>query len=152
MSSGASGMMQAVEIAMPDGAHQRRAFDQIVARGGEQASFGNRARASGRRGRCAASATAIERGELIWHTRSTVPISIPSSSEAVATSTLISPSFSLRFRRQAQLARQAAVMRGDIVFAQPLAQMMRDALGQAPRVHEHQRRAMLLSTSSAMRS
>src|SRR5208282_4762439 len=41
-------------------------------------------------------ATAIERGELMWHTRSTVPMSMPSSSEAVATSTFTWPSFSLR--------------------------------------------------------
>ena len=31
------------------------------------------------------SMTAIERGELRWHTRSIVPTSIPNSSEAVAT-------------------------------------------------------------------
>ena len=34
---------QAVEIALPDGAHQRCAFQQFVARGGEESSFGNRA-------------------------------------------------------------------------------------------------------------
>ena len=38
----------------------------------------------------------IERGDPIWHTRSTEPISIPSSSDAVATSTCTSPFFSLR--------------------------------------------------------
>ncbi len=41
-------------------------------------------------------ATAIERGEPMWQTRSTVPTSMPSSSEAVATSTLTWPSLSLR--------------------------------------------------------
>ena len=40
------------------------------------------------------NATAIERGELIWHPRSTVPTSMPSSSDAVATSTFTSPSLS----------------------------------------------------------
>src|SRR5579884_1376935 len=39
-------------------------------------------------------ATAIDRGEPIWQTRSTVPISIPNSSEAVATSTRNSPALS----------------------------------------------------------
>ena len=34
-----------------------------------------------------------ERGEPIWHTRSTVPISIPNSSDAVATSAFNSPRF-----------------------------------------------------------
>jgi hypothetical protein len=36
----------------------------------------------------------MERGELICTTRSTVPTSIPSSSDAVATSTRTWPSFS----------------------------------------------------------
>ena len=44
---------------------------------------------------------------------------------------------------QAQLARQAAVMRGHQLFADALAQMQRHALRQPPRVDEHQRRAML---------
>ena len=34
------------------------------------------------------SATAIDRGEPIWQTRSTVPMSMPSSSDAVATTAL----------------------------------------------------------------
>ena len=40
------------------------------------------------------SATAIERGEPIWQTRSTVPMSMPSSSDAVATTARSSPLFS----------------------------------------------------------
>ena len=36
----------------------------------------------------------MERGEPIWQTRSTSPISMPSSSEAVATSAFSSPRFS----------------------------------------------------------
>ena len=38
-------------------------------------------------------ATPIERGEPIWHTRSTLPISMPNSSDAVATTTRSSPFF-----------------------------------------------------------
>ncbi len=38
------------------------------------------------------------------------------------------------------LARQAAVVRGDHALAQPFAQVVRHALDQAARVHEHQRR------------
>ena len=41
-----------------------------------------------------------------------------------------------------QLLRQAAVMRGDGLFAEAIAEIARDALGHAPRVDEHQRRAM----------
>ena len=42
------------------------------------------------------NATAIDRVELIWQTRSTVPTSMPNSSDAVATSTRTSPFLSLR--------------------------------------------------------
>ena len=38
----------------------------------------------------------MARGEFTWHTRSMLPISMPSSSEAVATSSRISPFLSLR--------------------------------------------------------
>ena len=47
-----------------------------------------------------------------------------------------------RFRVEARLFRQAAVMRRDRVFAQPFAQVPRQALGHPPRVHEDERRAM----------
>ena len=89
------------------------------------------------------SATAMERGEPIWHTRSTVPISMPSSSEAVATTARSSPSLSRRLGFQAQGARQAAVVRQDGILAQALGQVVRHALGQAARVDEDQRGAIL---------
>ena len=66
---------------------------------------------NGRRGRCAASATAMERGEPIWQTRSTVPISMPSSSEAVATTARNSPPLRRRSASRRRRAREAAVMR-----------------------------------------
>ena len=94
-------------------------------------------RASDRRGQRAASATAMERGEPIWQTRSTVPISMPSSSEAVATSARISPAFSFRFDRQAPVARKAAVMRGHRVLAKQSREMMRNALGKPACVDEN---------------
>lgn len=43
---------------------------------------------------------------------------------------------------EAVLLRQAAVMRGDRVLAEPVGEMARHALGGAARVDEHQRRAM----------
>ena len=89
------------------------------------------------------SATAMERGEPIWQTRSTVPMSMPSSSEAVATTARSSPFFSRRFGVQAQRAREAAVVRQDGVLAQALAQVVRHALGQAARVDEDQGGAVL---------
>ena len=51
-------------------------------------------RRRGRSGRRAAGRSAIERGEPSWQTRSTSPMSMPSSSDAVATSTFSSPRFS----------------------------------------------------------
>ena len=51
-------------------------------------------RPRGPSGRRAAGSVAIERGEPSWQTRSTSPMSMPSSSEAVATSAFSSPRFS----------------------------------------------------------
>ena len=53
----------------------------------------------------------------------------------------------LLFGRQPQLARQAAVMREHRVFAEPLAEMVRDALGQPPRVDEDQRGPVLAESA-----
>ena len=86
---------------------------------------------------------AMRCGEPIWHTRSTWPMSMPSSSDAVATSAFSSPRFSRCFGVEAALLRQAAVMRGDGVLAEPLGQVPRHALGHLARVDEHQRRPML---------
>ena len=53
-------------------------------------------------------------------------MSMPSSSDAVATSTLHLAVLQLLLGVQAQLAREAAVMRGHVIFANALAQLMRD--------------------------
>ena len=53
------------------------------------------------------------------------------------------PVFSRSSAVEPQLARQAAVMREHRVLAEPLAEMMRDALGEPPRVDEDERRPML---------
>ena len=94
-------------------------------------------------GRCAADATAIERGEPIWQTRSTKPTSMPSSSEAVATSTRISPVFSLLSAARRSLRDRLPWCGGDNSSPRRSRQMMRDALGQPPRVDEHQRGTVL---------
>ncbi len=83
-------------------------------------------------------------GDEIWQTRSTWPMSMPSSSDAVATSTLSLPS-----RRRCSASRrtsfaEAAVVGSDALVAEPLGQLVRHALGQAPRVHRDQRGAMRL--------
>ena len=85
---------------------------------------------------------AMRCGEPIWQTRSTWPMSMPSSSDAVATSALQRAGLQPRFGVEPLLLRQAAVVRGDRLVAEPLAQVPRHPLRHAPRVDEHQRRAM----------
>ena len=63
---------------------------------------------------------AIERGEPSWHTRSTSPISMPSSSEAVATSAFSRPCFEALFGVEPLLLRQAAMVRRHLIGAEPL--------------------------------
>ena len=92
--------------------------------------------------RCIATATA--RVVLIWHTRSTSPISIPSSSEAVAIRILISPVLQPLLRIQPQPARERPMVRSHVLSAKPLRQLKRNLLHQPPRVDEDQRAAMLL--------
>ena len=70
-------------------------------------------------------------------------MSMPSSSELVATSALSSPDFRRCSALQPVLARQAAVVRGDVLLAEPLGQVARDPLGDAALVDEDQRGAML---------
>ena len=86
-------MIEAVQIAMPDRAHQRRAFEQVVARGREQAAFGNRAapvartsdalQRHGNRARRIDLADQVDSADIDAEFQ-----------RAVATSTLISPFFS----------------------------------------------------------
>ena len=83
------------------------------------------------------------RGEPIWHTSSTGPMSMPSSSEAVATSALRSPARSRRLDPVAALLREAAVVGGHHVVAQALAELVGEPLGQPPGVDEHERGAVL---------
>ena len=69
-------------------------------------------------------------------------MSMPSSSEAVATIAFNSPVFNRSFGREPHRARHAAVMAGHGVLAQQLAQMVRNSLGHAARVDEDQRAAV----------
>ena len=95
-----------------DRAQQRRALDQIVAR--QRAAAGpwacRRSCGPTRPTRC--SSVAMRCGEPIWQTRSTWPMSMPSSSDAVATSAFSAPVFSRCSASSRVLLRQAAVMRG----------------------------------------
>ena len=79
----------------------------------------------------------------IWHTRSTSPISMPSSREAVAINARSCPPFQSPLRVQTVLASQTAVVRGDRIFPQSLRQVSRQPLRQPPGVDKDQRSAVL---------
>ena len=132
---------QAIELALRDRPHQRRAFDQLVA--------GRREDPPLRLGRVldlvSRSADALQRdGDR--SRRSDLADEIDGADVDAqlerrgGDDRLELSGFELLFGRQPQLARQAAVMREHRVFAEPLGQMVRHALGQPPRVDEDERR------------
>ena len=119
MSSGAVRNLQAVQLARANRAHQRRALDQLVARGREEAALRHRAhpvagaadalQRDGDRARRADLADQIHRADIDAqferrrrHHRAQLAVLEP------------------RFRFEAQSARQAAVMRQHGILAQPL--------------------------------
>ena len=151
-SSGCMSDVQRIEFAAAHAVEQRGAFDQVVARQREQPrpSACRRPQWPERPTRC--RNVEIERGEAIWQTRSTSPMSMPSSSDAVATSARSSPRLRRCSAARRCSARQAAVMRRDRVLAEALAQVPRHALGHAPRVDEHQGGAVLARSAAARRA
>ena len=82
------------------------------------------------------------RGEAIWQTISIGPMSMPSSSDAVATSARKLTGAQLRFDPLTAIPREAAVVRRNRVVAEALGEQMRDALGHPPRVDEDERGAV----------
>ena len=78
---------------------------------GNRRPFGSAADRVAGAARRAAAARRSSAAWTIWHTRSTWPMSMPSSSEDVATSALSSPRFRLLLGIEPLLARQTAVMR-----------------------------------------
>jgi hypothetical protein len=86
----------------------------------------------------------MARGDPNWQTSSTSPMSMPSSSDAVATRTFSSPFFS----RCSALCRNSfamlPVMRHHVLRADQFGQMTRRALRHPARVHENERRAVIL--------
>ena len=71
-------------------------------------------------------------------------MSMPSSSDAVATSARKRAGLEPMLGIEPPLAREAAVMAGDLLFAQHIGEPRGDALGQLARVDEDQRRAVLV--------
>ncbi len=83
------------------------------------------------------------RGEPTWQTRSIEPMSMPSSSEAVATSAFSSPSLSRCSSGRRRSFERLPWWLATCSSPRRSRQVVRDALGQAARVHEDQRRAVL---------
>ena len=133
--------LHAVQFARANRAHQRRAFDQFVARGGEDAALGHRAhpvtgaadalQRDGDGARRADLADQIDRADVDAQLERCRRHDGPQLAA-------LQP----RFRLESQRARKAAMMRQHGILAQPLGKRMRHALGQAPRVHEDQRGAI----------
>ncbi len=67
-------------------------------------------------------------------------MSMPSSSDEVAISAFELAGLQPRFRAEAVLLREAAVVAGDVLRADPLGEEARRALGEAPVVDEDERR------------
>ena len=82
---------------------------------------------------------ATDGGASIWMTRSMAPMSIPSSSDEVATSAGIRPRLQRVLDLDALLARQRAVVRPRDRFARQLVERAGQPLREAPAVREEQR-------------
>ena len=94
MSSGLAGTRERVELAGADRADGGRACTSSSRVSGKTMPFGTAPSAWPERP-TRWSSVASARGAPMWHTRSTVPTSMPSSSDAVATTTGTSPALSL---------------------------------------------------------
>ena len=70
-------------------------------------------------------------------------MSIPSSSDAVATSALSSPDFNRCSASKPMLARETAVMRRDVLLADSFPKMSCDSLRKPARVDENERGVVL---------
>ena len=142
MSSGSDRRLDRVELPGADGAEQRRALDELVAGERVQPAL----RHAGTRVVRAADALQ-ERGDAARRADLAHELDRPD----------VDPQLERRGgdeRRElagaqprldamAAVLREAAVVRGDDVFAEPLAELVRDPLREPPRVHEHERRAVL---------
>ena len=90
--------------------------------------------------RCSPRATDL--GDSTWMTRSTAPMSMPSSSDEVATRHGSSPALSISSTTMSLLARQRAVVGARDLALGQLVQPQRQPLGPAPVVDEQDRRAV----------
>ena len=129
---------QAIQLATAYTAHQRSTLQQVVARGGEESSLGNSAAPVPRAANPLQSyRNGARRADL---NNQIDRADVDSEFERCRRDQNFNLSFfELLLRGQAQLAGQTSMMRGNVVFTQPLCQMMRHALDQPARVDEYQR-------------
>src|SRR5215472_7813876 len=136
------GYREAIEIALANGSRQRGAFEQVVARRGEEAAFGNRSAPVAR------AANALQ-GRGNGARRADLANQI-NAADVDAQFERSRSNEGADFTRlqfllcgKAQLARQAAVVCGDRIFSQAFAKMMRHALGQSARIDKNKGGAVL---------
>jgi hypothetical protein len=135
--------MQAIELAATHASSSAAASTRSSRESGNSRPLGSPPTACpDRPTRC--SSAAIERGEPSWQTRSTKPMSIPSSSDDVQTSAFRSPRFRPLLGVEPVFARHAAVMRSNRGLAEPVGEMARHPFGEPPSIDEDERRAVLL--------
>ena len=115
MSSGAVGNFDAIEFALAHRAHQRGAFEQFIARGGEDAAFGNRAAPVAGAADALQSPPNRARGADLADQIDAADVDAQFERSGGDESANLA-GFQFAFGGEAQLAREAAVMRGDRVF------------------------------------
>jgi len=134
--------MQQVEFAAPHAIEQRCAFDQIVARSGEEPPLRHAADVVPR-----ASYSLQKRRDRARRAHLADEIDIADIDAEFQRSRRDQhaqfASLQALLGVEAVLFRERAVVRGDGILAEPLGQMPRDALGHPARVDEHERRPVL---------
>src|SRR3954471_8240557 len=128
-----------VELSAPHRAEQRGAFDQIVARDRKDASLWRAAdRVTG------APDALQQRGDSMWRSDLADEIHVPDVDAELerrgCDERAQAARFQPRLRIEPFLFREAAVMSGNRIFSQALAQMASQAFGHPPRVDEDERR------------
>ena len=141
-SSGLSRHAQAVELAAPHRRQQRRALDQVVARQREQPSLGRAA--DGVAGAPDALQQRRDRARRADLAHEVDVADVDAELERGGRDQGAQlPGLEPLLGIEARLLGHAAVVGGDVLLAETLGQVARDALGLAARVDEHQRGAVL---------
>ena len=136
------GNVQDIEIALANGANGGGAFQQVVARGGEEAAFGDGSTpVTGAAHALQCDSDGARRVDLADKVDgANVDAKLERCGRDQQANLAV---LQLALGVEAQLAREAAVMGGDLVFADALAKMMATRSASRARVDEHQRGAML---------